>query len=71
MQVVDTETLEEVQRITVGTAPALIAVRPDGKYIYAIVTKEASVAVIDAVSWEVIGRISLGSNPTGIFLRAD
>ena len=69
VQVIDTATLEEAQRITVGAAPSKIAVHPAGTFIYPIVSKEASVAVVDTSSWEVTERIDIGTNPGGIFLR--
>ena len=69
VQVVDTQTFEEVARITVGTNPVFfLAVNPNGKYIYA--TEEGMVAVIDTGSWEVSARIPLATNPFGIYLRA-
>lgn len=70
VQVVDADTLAEVARITVGATPTKLAVHPNGKLVYAIVSKEASVAVIDTETWEVTERIDLGTNPGGIFLRA-
>ena len=69
VQVIDTETYEEVARVTVGTNPQKLAVHPDGTRIYAIITKEASVAVIDTATWEVTERIMLGTNPTTAFVR--
>jgi len=63
--------LEEVTQITVGNTPSKIAVHPNGKYIYAIASKEASVVVIDTGSWKVTGRIALGNDPNGMFLWAD
>jgi YVTN family beta-propeller protein len=38
--------------------------------VYAILTQEGAVAVIDTSSWQVTQRIDLGTNPNGIFLRA-
>jgi len=49
VQVIDTETLEEVTRITVGPSPTKIAVHPNGKHIYAIASKENAVTVIETV----------------------
>jgi YVTN family beta-propeller protein len=44
-------------------------VHPDGTRIYAILTKEAAVAVIDTASWSVVDRIEIGTNPTTPFVR--
>ena len=42
---------------------------PDGRFVYAMVTQEGLVGVIDTETWEVVDRIPLGTNPSGIFLR--
>jgi len=70
VQVIDTETLEEVQRVQAGTNPQKLGVHPDGHEIYAILTQEASVAVIDTTSWEVTDRVIVGTEPTGIYVRS-
>ncbi|MQA00046.1 MAG: hypothetical protein GEU80_12090 [Dehalococcoidia bacterium] len=70
VQVIDSETYEEVARVTVGTNPQKLAVHPDGTRVYAILTQEASVAVIDTASWEVMERVMLGTNPTTAFVRS-
>ena len=54
-----------------NTNPSKIAVGPNGQYIYAIASKEAALAVIDTTTWKVVERIDLGTNPGGLFLRAD
>ena len=71
MQVIDTETLKEVTRVTVGNTPSKIAVHPNGDYIYAIASKEARVYVIETGSWKVTGTIALSNNPGGMFLWED
>ena len=68
--VIDTTTLQEIERIFVGANPQKLAVHPSGEFLYAIVTKEASVAVIHTGFWGVTERIDLGTDPTGIFIRA-
>ncbi len=71
VQVVTTDTYEEMKRITVGSTPNKIAVHPSGKEIYAIATKEASIVVINYGTWTVQKeRIELGTNPNGFFLLA-
>lgn len=42
---------------------------PNGKWLFAELTKEAAVAVIDTTTWTVAQRIPIGTNPTGIFVR--
>ena len=59
---------QEIKQITVGNTPSKIAVHPDGKRIYAIASKEASVAVIDTGTWAVTSRIDVVVNPGGLFL---
>ena len=71
VQVIDTETLVEVTRITVGNTPSKLAVHPNGDFIYAIASKEARVFVIETVSWTVTGTIALANNTGGMFLWAD
>jgi YVTN family beta-propeller protein len=71
VQVIDTETLAEVTRITVGLTPSKLAVHPNGDYIYAIASKEARVFVIETDSWKVTGTIALANNPGGMFLWKD
>ena len=51
-----------------GTNPQKLAIHSSGQFVYAILTKEAAVAVIDTDTWAVTQRIDLGTNPTGIFL---
>src|SRR5680860_519747 len=70
VQVIDTETLEEVQRVQAGTSPAKLGVHPDGQEIYAILTQESSVVVIDTSNWEVVERISIGTEPNAVFVRS-
>ena len=65
---IDTKTLKEVTRVTVGSTPSKIAVHPNGKYIYAIASKEASIVIVDTSNWSIAGRIELESNPGGMFL---
>lgn len=66
---VDLETFEPVATIDVGQTPQKTAIDPSGQYVYAILTREASVAVVDTHTWTVTANISLGTNPTGIFMR--
>ena len=65
----DTETFREVWRSQVGADPEKLGVHPDGTFVYAILTKEGAVAVLEAATGKVVRKISLGTNPTGIFVR--
>lgn len=65
----DTETFKEVWRSQVGADPEKLGVHPAGTFVYAILTKEGAVAVLDAATGKVVRRIALGTNPTGIFVR--
>jgi YVTN family beta-propeller protein len=70
VQVIDTESLTEVQRIQAGTNPQKLGVHPEGHEIYAILTQESSLIAVDTATWEVIERIEIGTEPTGIFVRS-
>ncbi|HEX4834834.1 MAG TPA: YncE family protein [bacterium] len=65
----DTKTLREAWRAQAGTYPEKVGVHPAGTFVYAILSREGAVAVLDARTGKAIGRISLGTNPTGIFVR--
>ncbi len=66
----DTRTFKEVWRARVGTSPDKLGVHPAGTFVYAIISREGAVAVLDARTGKMIMRISLGTNPAGIFVRA-
>ena len=59
----------ELWRATVGTSPSRVAVHPNGEFVYATISKEAAVAVIDAATGEVVQRIEMGTDPNTIFVR--
>ena len=65
----DTKTFKEVWRARVGTFPEKVGVHPAGTFVYAILSREAAVAVLNARTGRVVTQISLGTNPTGIFVR--
>jgi DNA-binding beta-propeller fold protein YncE len=64
-----TETFQEVWRSQVGVNAQKLGVHPAGSFVYAIVTSEGALAVLEAATGKVVRRISLGTNPTGIFVR--
>jgi DNA-binding beta-propeller fold protein YncE len=59
----------ELWRATVGTSPSKVAVHPNGEFVYATISKEAAVAVIDAATGEVVQRIEMGTDPNTVFVR--
>jgi YVTN family beta-propeller protein len=65
----DTKTFKEVWRARVGSNPDKLGVHPAGTFVYATISREGAVAVIDARTGKVIMRIALGTNPIGIFVR--
>ena len=65
----DTRTYKELWRSQVGTFPEKLGVHPASTFVYAILTKEGAVAVLDAHTGKVVKAIPLGTNPTGIFVR--
>lgn len=66
----DTQTFKEVWRAQVGVNAQKVAVHPAGTLVYAIVTNEGGLVVLEATTGKLVKRISLGTNPTGIFVRA-
>ena len=65
----DTETFREVWRARVGANAQKLGVHPAGTFVYAIVTRGASVGVIDAATGRVMTHVALGTNPAGIYIR--
>jgi YVTN family beta-propeller protein len=65
----DTRTFKETWRSPVGAYPQKLGVDPGGAFVYAILTQEGAVAILDASTGKVTARVSLGTNPTGIFVR--
>ena len=59
----------ELWRAEVGTNPSKVGVHPNGQWVYAIVSKEGAVAVLNAATGEVSHRIDIGTNPSAIFVR--
>lgn len=59
----------ELWRATVGTNPSRVAVHPNGEFVYATISKEKAVAVIDAATGEVVHRIEMDEDPNTIFVR--
>ena len=59
----------EIWRAEVGTNPVKVGVHPNGKWVYATISKEGAVAVIDAATGEVTQRIEIGTNPNAVFVR--
>ena len=59
----------EVWRAEVGTNPVKVGVHPNGRWVYATISKEAAVAVIDAATGEVAQRIEISTNPNAVFVR--
>lgn len=65
----DTQTYREVWRAHVGAYPEKLGVHPAGTFVYALLTKERALAVIDARTGKVVQDIPVGTNPVGIFVR--
>lgn len=65
----DTETFREVWRARVGANAQKLGVHPAGTSVYAIVTRGASVGVVDATTGRVVSHVALGTNPAGIYIR--
>jgi hypothetical protein len=67
--VADTQTYKVVASVVVGVNATQSAAHPNGKVVYMQVSKEAAIAVVDTSTWQVIKRIPLGTNPSGMFVR--
>lgn len=65
----DTETFAEVWRTQVGMRPEKLGVHPNGRFVYAALAGEDAVVVLEAATGRVVQRISLGTNPVGLFVR--
>lgn len=65
----DTTSFKEVWRANVGTSPDKVGVHPAGTFVYATLSREAALAVIDLLSGKVVDRVALGTNPTGLYVR--
>jgi DNA-binding beta-propeller fold protein YncE len=65
----DTKSFKEVWRANVGTSPDKVGVHPAGTFVYATLSREAALAVIDLRSGKVVGHVALGTNPTGLYVR--
>jgi len=65
----DTVTFRELWRAHVGSNPDKVGVHPSGAFVYATVSREGQLAVIEARTGKVVARVPLGTNPTGLFVR--
>ena len=65
----DTGTFRELWRARVGSNPDKVGVHPSGAFVYATVSREGQLAVIEARTGKVVARVPLGTNPTGLFVR--
>lgn len=66
----DTATFKELWRTSVGSNPDKLGVHPAGRFVYSTLSKEGAIAVLDAHTGHLVTRISLGTNPSGIFVRS-
>lgn len=65
----DTDTFREVWRTQVGANTRILGVHPAGTFVYAIMSNEGGVAVLEAATGRLVTRIALGTNPVGLFVR--
>jgi YVTN family beta-propeller protein len=65
----DAATFAELWRTKVGSVTNKLGVHPSGKFVYTVLSNEGAVAVLDATTGNVVTRINLGTNPTGLFVR--
>ncbi len=65
----DTKTFREVWRARVGSNPDRVGVHPAGTFVYATVSREGALAVLDLRTGKVVTRVVLGTNPAGLYVR--
>ena len=66
IMVVDTQTLEVLGSVEVGTRPWGIALTADGRYLYTANGPSNDVSVVDTESLEVIATVAAGERPWGV-----
>lgn len=69
--VYDTKNLEVVAKLRPGRYPGHLAMRPDGRYVFASLAGANAVAVIDAASLSVLGTLPVGEQPRGLAVTPD
>lgn len=69
--VLDAETLDELDRIRVGNAPAEITFSPDGALAFVCNTGSGSVSVIDVATRAVTDELIVGTTPVGAWPGSD
>lgn len=65
----ETETFAEVWRAQIGANTRILGVHPAGTFVYATLTSEGAVGVLDAATGRIVTRVALGTNPVGLFVR--
>lgn len=65
----DTDTFREVWRTQSGATSRILGVHPAGTFVYATMTNEGGVAVLEAATGRIVTRVALGTNPIGLFVR--
>ncbi|MBV8969248.1 MAG: autotransporter domain-containing protein [Verrucomicrobia bacterium] len=72
VSVIDTETNTVIGSLAVGSAPAGVAVTPDGRYAYVANNGSNTISIIDTATDTVLGSsITLGSQAAGIAITPD
>jgi YVTN family beta-propeller protein len=67
--VIDQNTFELKQKITVGRSPQEIDFTPDGLYAFVVNTNEDTFSVVDGISYEVLGTYPAGQVPTDVVYK--
>jgi DNA-binding beta-propeller fold protein YncE len=65
----ETDTFREVWRTQSGANSRILGVHPAGTFVYAIMSNEGGVAVLEAATGRIVTRVALGTNPAGLFVR--
>jgi len=65
----DTDTFREVWRTQAGANTRTLGVHPAGTFVYAIMSNEGGVAVLETATGRLVTRVALGTNPAGLFVR--
>ncbi len=65
----ETDTFREVWRTQSGANSRVLGVHPAGTFVYAIMSNEGGVAVLESATGRLVTRIALGTNPVGLVVR--
>lgn len=69
--IIDGDSLEPIEEISVGTRPRGIALSPDGKYLYICASDDNTIEVMDTETRKIIHKLPSGPDPELLDLSPD